>query len=333
MSESWENKNVFITGCTGFIGCWLAKELVESGARVTGLVRDVVPQSAFFQFNLNKKITIVAGKIDNFQLLKRIISEYEIDTVFHLAAQTQVEIAHQDPLSTFETNIMGTCNILEACRTSGRHIKRIVIASTDKAYGEQAKLPYTEEAPLRGIYPYDASKSCTDLIAYSYFKTYQLPVCITRCGNVYGPGDLNFKRLIPGTILSVLKNQPIIIRSDGTFKRDYLYVKDTVRAYLTLANGIENLHLSGEALNFSSGTPISVIDMTHKILDVFGKKDYPIKVLGEAQYETKDQYSSNQNAYKKLNWKPTYTIENALKETIDSFVSLPIDNEQQYKSF
>ena len=332
MSDSWGNKNVFITGCTGFIGYWLAKELVESGAKVTGLVRDVVPQSAFFQFDLNKKITIVAGKIDNLQLLKRIISEYEIDTVFHLAAQTQVEIAHQNPLSTFETNIMGTCNILEACRTSGRHIKRIVIASTDKAYGEQAKLPYTEDAPLRGIYPYDASKSCTDLIAYSYFKTYQLPVCITRCGNVYGPGDLNFKRLIPGTILSVLKNQPIIIRSDGTFKRDYLYVKDTVRAYLTLANGIDNLHLSGEALNFSSGTPISVIDMTHKILDVFGRKDYPIKVLGEAKYETKDQYSSNQNACKKLNWKPKYAIEDALKETIDSFVSLPEDKEQQYKS-
>ena len=326
MSESWENKNVFITGCTGFIGCWLAKKLVESGARVTGLVRDVVPQSAFFQFNLHKKINIVNGKIDNLQLLKRIISEYEIDTVFHLAAQTQVEIAHQNPLSTFETNIMGTCNILEACRTSGRHIKRIVIASTDKAYGEQAKLPYTENAPLQGIYPYDVSKSCTDLIAYSYFKTYQLPVCITRCGNVYGPGDLNFKRLIPGTILSVLKNQPIIIRSDGTFKRDYFYVKDTVNAYLTLANDIENLNLSGEAFNFSSGTPISVIDMTHKILDVFGRKDYPIKILGEAKYEIKDQYLSNEKAYEKLGWKPQYTIEKALKETIDSFVSLPENN-------
>lgn len=326
MSDFWKNKNVFITGCTGFIGCWLTKELVESGAKVTGLVRDVVPQSAFFQFNLNKKINIVTGKLDNLQLLKRIISEYEIDTVFHLAAQTQVEIAHQNPLSTFETNIMGTCNILEACRTSGLHIKRIVVASTDKAYGEQAKLPYTENAPLQGIYPYDASKSCTDLIAYSYFKTYQLPVCITRCGNVYGPGDLNFKRLIPGTILSVLKNQPIIIRSDGTFKRDYFYVKDTVNAYLTLANGMENLNLSGEAFNFSSGIPISVIDMTHKILDVFGKKDYPIKILGEAKYEIKDQYLSNQKAYKKLNWKPKYTIENALQETIDSFTSLPEDN-------
>jgi CDP-glucose 4,6-dehydratase len=326
MSTVWKNKNVFITGTTGFIGCWLTKELVESGAKVTGLVRDVVPQSAFFKCNLNKKINVVNGKIDNLQLLKRIISEYEIDTVFHLAAQTQVEVAHQNPLATFETNIMGTCNILEACRTNGLYVKRIIVASTDKAYGEQAKLPYTENAPLQGIYPYDVSKSCTDLIAYSYFKTYQLPVCITRCGNVYGPGDLNFKRLIPGTILSVLKNQPIIIRSDGTFKRDYFYVKDTVNAYLTLASSIENLNLSGEAFNFSSGTPISVIDMTHKILDVFGRKDYPIKILGEAKYEIKDQYLSNEKAYEKLGWKPQYTIEKALKETIDSFVSLPENN-------
>jgi CDP-glucose 4,6-dehydratase len=326
MSDVWKNKNVFITGSTGFIGCWLTKELVESGAKVTGLVRDVVPQSAFFQFNLHKKITIVNGKIDNLQLLKRIISEYEIDTVFHLAAQTQVEVAHQNPLATFETNIMGTCNILEACRTNGRYVKRIVVASTDKAYGEQAKLPYTENAPLQGIYPYDVSKSCTDLIAYSYFKTYQLPVCITRCGNVYGPGDLNYKRLIPGTILAVLKNQPIIIRSDGTFKRDYFYVKDTVNAYMTLANSIQKLNLSGEAFNFSSGIPMSVIDMTHKILDVMETKDYPIKILGEAKYEIKDQYLSNQKAYEKLGWKPKYTIEGALKETIDSLSSLPENN-------
>ena len=323
MSDAWKNRNVFITGSTGFIGCWLTKELVESGAKVTGLIRDAVPQSAFFQFNLHKKITMVNGKIDNLQLLKRVISEYEIDTVFHLAAQTQVEVAHQNPLSTFKTNIMGTCNVLEACRTNGRYIKSIVVASTDKAYGEQTQLPYTENAPLQGIYPYDVSKSCTDLIAYSYCKTYQLPVCITRCGNVYGPGDLNYKRLIPGTILSVLKNQPIIIRSDGTFKRDYFYVKDTVNAYMTLAQSIQKLNLKGEAFNFSSGIPISVIDMTHKILDVMGKKDHPIKILGEAKYEIKDQYLSSQKAYEKLGWKPQYTIENALKETIDSFVSLP----------
>jgi CDP-glucose 4,6-dehydratase len=326
MSTVWKNKNVFITGSTGFIGCWLTKELVKSGAKVTGLVRDVVPQSAFFQCNLHKKINIVNGKIDNLQLLKRIISEYEIDTVFHLAAQTQVEVAHHNPLATFETNIMGTWNILEACRTNGLHVKRIIVASTDKAYGEQVKLPYTENAPLQGIYPYDVSKSCTDLIAYSYFKTYQLPVCITRCGNVYGPGDLNFKRLIPGIILSVLKNQPIIIRSDGTFKRDYFYVKDTVNAYLTLASSIQELNLSGEAFNFSSGIPISVIDMTHKILDVLGRKDYPIKILGEAKYEIKDQYLSSEKAYKTLGWKPQYTIEKALQETIDSFVSLPENN-------
>ena len=321
MPNFWRNKNVFITGATGFIGYWLTKELVESGAKVTGLVRDVVPQSAFFQCNLDKKINIVNGKIDNLQLLKRIMSEYEIDTVFHLAAQTQVGVAYQDPLSTFETNIMGTWNILEACRTNGLYVKRIIVASTDKAYGEQANLPYTENAPLQGIYPYDVSKSCTDLIAYSYFKTYQLPVCITRCGNVYGPGDLNFQRLIPGTILAVLKNQPVIIRSDGTFKRDYFYLKDTVNAYLTLAKSIQKLNLSGEAFNFSSGTPISVIDMTHKILEVFGRKDYPIKILGEVKHEIKDQYLSNQKAYKILGWKPKYTIENALKETIDSFVS------------
>jgi CDP-glucose 4,6-dehydratase len=264
---------------------------------------------------------VVRGQIEDYFLLERVLNEYEIDTVFHLAAQTIVDIATRNPLSTFETNTKGTWNLLEACRRNQPLVKRVVVASSDKAYGTQEKLPYTEDSPLKGTHPYDVSKTCADLIAYTFFNTYQLPVCITRCGNFYGGGDLNFNRLVPGTIRSVLHNQPLIIRSDGTPKRDYIYIKDAVHGYVTLAENIGRLKLSGEAFNFSSENQCNVMDMTRRILELMGKKDYPVKILNQAKGEIKDQYLSIEKAKKILNWKPIYSLEDGLRETIEWYRS------------
>jgi CDP-glucose 4,6-dehydratase len=313
----WKNRNVLVTGCSGFLGYWLARYLVEQGARVVGLVRDNVPQSSFFRFRLNEKITAVRGALEDYFLVERTINEYEVDTVFHLAAQTIVEIANRSPLSTFEANIKGTWNVLEGCRQNRALVKRIIIASSDKAYGTQEQLPYTELSPLRGTHPYDVSKSCADLIAYTFFNTYDLPVCMTRCGNFYGGGDLNFNRIVPGTIRSVLHNEPLIIRSDGKPKRDYLYIKDAVSAYVTLAENAERLNLYGEAFNFSSENQLSVLDMTNKILTLMDKKDYPVTILNQTRGEIRDQYLSIEKARRILHWSTQYNVEDALRETID----------------
>lgn len=317
MTDFWKLKNVFVTGCSGFLGYWLTEQLLRKGANVIGLVRDFVPQLTFFRSKLDERITTIRGAVEDYFLLKRILNEYGIDAVFHLAAQSIVEVANRSPLSTFETNIRGTWNLLEACRRNHPLVKRIVIASSDKAYGAQEKLPYTEATQLRGTHPYDVSKTCTDLIAYTYFNTYSLPVAVTRCGNIYGGGDLNFNRLIPGTIKSVLHDEPIIIRSDGTPKRDYFYVKDVVNAYLTLAEDIEERNLAGEAFNFSTGCQISVLTMTNKILGLMGRKDYPVNILNQSHGEIRNQYLSIEKAKKILNWAPHYCLEDGLRETID----------------
>ncbi len=319
MDDMWCKSRVFITGCTGFIGCWLADALLQKGASVTGLVRDCVADSPFFQTELNKKINIVNGGLEDFPLLERSINEYDIDTVFHLGAQTQVGVGNRNPLSTFEANIRGTWNILEACRLNKNIVQRIIIASSDKAYGDQDTLPYTEGAPLHGSHPYDVSKSCADLISYAYYNTYGLPVCITRCGNIFGPGDLNYNRLIPGTILSVLKNEPILIRSDGKLKRDYFYVKDAVNAYITLAEHMGTQDISGEAFNFSSGEMISVLDMTSSVLDVMDRKDHPVEILNEVEGEIKDQYLSIEKARSVLAWSPACSLKDALHETVSFY--------------
>jgi CDP-glucose 4,6-dehydratase len=314
----WEEKNVFVTGCTGFLGYWLTDTLQKKGAHVVGLVRDYVPHADFFTKDLDKKVVTVTGSLEEFALLERIVNEYEIDTVFHLGAQTQVGVGNRSPLATFETNIKGTWNLLEACRVNREIVKRIVVASSDKAYGEQKQLPYTEDAPLKGSHPYDVSKSCTDLITSTYYHTYRMPVGITRCGNIFGPGDLNYNRLIPGTIKAVMLDEPIIIRSDGTLIRDYFYVKDAVNAYITLAQNLEKPNVVGGAFNFSSGDPINVLEMTKKIADIMGKPDHPITILNEAKGEIKDQYLSNEKAERILQWQPQYTLEQALKETIET---------------
>jgi CDP-glucose 4,6-dehydratase len=321
MADFWKFRNVFITGCSGFLGYWLTEHLLGEGAHVVGLVRDFVPQSSFYRYKLNQRITVIRGSVEDYPLLERILNEYEIDTVFHLAAQTIVEIANRSPLSTFETNIKGTWNLLEACRRTHPLVKRIVVASSDKAYGTQKKLPYEEDAPLKGAHPYDVSKTCAELIAAAFVATFKLPVCITRCGNFYGGGDLNFNRLVCGTIRSVVHGKPVVIRSDGTPKRDYIYIKDAVSAYRTLAEGMEDLNVFGEAFNFSAEKPISVLDVTTLLLELMDKSDHPVKILNQSRGEIKDQYLSIRKAERILNWSPHYSLEAGLRETIDWYHS------------
>lgn len=312
----WRNKSVFVTGCTGLLGSWLCKELVERGADVTGLVRDWVPRSILLEENVTSNMNVVRGEVEDFYTLERTLNEYEIEIVFHLAAQTIVEIANRNPRSTFETNIKGTWNILEACRRVPT-VKEIIVASSDKAYGEQHKLPYNETDPLQGTHPYDVSKSCADLLARAYYVTYGLPVCITRCGNFYGGGDLNFNRLVPGTIRSVLAGESPIIRSDGTFIRDYFYIKDAVFAYLHLAEKMEELDIFGEAFNFSNELQINTLELVKKITHLLRRDDLEPRILGIAKNEIKHQYLSASKAKKILNWNPKYTLDEGLKETIE----------------
>lgn len=316
MSDNfWKDRSVFVTGCTGLLGSWLTKSLVEKKANVVGLIRDSVPKSNLNWSGFNNDIVTVRGAVEDYFLLERTINEYEVDAVFHLAAQTIVTIANRNPISTFKSNIEGTWNILEACRRAPM-ISRIVVASSDKAYGDQVKLPYDENTPLEGRHPYDVSKSCADLICRAYFETYALPVCVTRCGNFYGGGDLNFNRIVPGTIRSVLNNQRPIIRSDGTFLRDYFYIKDGAEAYLHLAKNMEDKNIHGDAFNFSTEKPLTVVDIVEKVLETM-KSDLEPTILNKATNEIKDQYLSPQKARNLLNWKPLYTLEEGLKETVE----------------
>lgn len=312
----WKNTPVLVTGCTGLLGSWLCKELIKRKANVVGLVRDWVPGSVLISDGYIDRMNIVRGDVTDFQTMERVINEYEIEIVFHLAAQTIVEIANRTPLSTFESNIKGTWNILEACRRVPT-VKKIVIASSDKAYGDQPVLPYDEDMPLQGTHPYDVSKSCADLIAKTYHTTYGTPVCITRCGNFYGGGDLNFNRVVPGTIRALLNSEQPIIRSDGSYIRDYFYVEDGVHAYLHLAEKMDNENVLGEAFNFSNELQISVLEMVEKIIALMGQGNITPDVLGIAKNEIIHQSLSAEKARKMLNWAPTYTLDEGLKRTIE----------------
>ncbi len=314
-SEFWRDRPVLVTGGTGLLGGWLVQELLARGASVVGLVRDWLPQSRLFREGLDRRVALVSGAVEDFPLLERTLNEYEIETVFHLAAQTIVGIANRNPLSTFETNIRGTWNLLEACRRVPT-VQRVVLASSDKAYGTQPELPYTEDSPLQGQHPYDVSKSCADLIASTYFNTYQLPVCVTRCGNLYGGGDLNFNRLIPGTIRWLLQGDRPIIRSDGLFIRDYFYVKDAVFAYLELAEQMECPEVVGQAFNFSNESQDTVLDVVAKIRQVIGDTELEPLVLNEVKHEIPHQYLSAQRARDLLGWQPRYNLPQGLAETV-----------------
>ncbi|WP_310427802.1 GDP-mannose 4,6-dehydratase [Bacillus pumilus] len=315
MSGFWNGKNVFVTGCTGLLGSYLVKELIDQGANVTGLVRDQVPRSNLYQGSQFEKMNVVKGALEDMQTIERALGEYEIDTVFHLAAQAIVGVANRHPVSTFEANILGTWNVLEACRRQPL-IKRVIVASSDKAYGDQEQLPYDEDMPLNGKHPYDVSKSCADLISHTYYNTYGLPVCITRCGNLYGGGDLNFNRIIPQTIQLVLEGEAPEIRSDGTFIRDYFYIEDAVKAYLLLAEKMEEKGLAGEAFNFSNEIQLTVLELVDKILKAMGSELKP-RILNQGTHEIKHQYLSAEKARKLLDWKPDYSIEEGLEKTIE----------------
>jgi CDP-glucose 4,6-dehydratase len=311
----WQDRRVFVTGCTGLVGAWTVRALLDRGAHVVGLMRDQVHGSELIRGGLSERIDAVHGCVEDQPLLERAFAEYEIQTVIHLAAQTIVGIANRSPLSTFEANIKGTWCLLEAARRCGFN-PHVVVASSDKAYGEQAQLPYTEDAPLQGRHPYDASKSCADILALTYHHTYDLPVCVTRCGNFFGGGDLNWNRIVPGTIRSVLRGQRPIIRSDGTFVRDYFYVKDGAAAYLHLAECMARWpQVLGHAFNFSTQMQVTVLEMVQRILGLMNSVLLP-EVRGEASQEIKHQYLSAEKAQRMLDWRPSYSLDEALLETI-----------------
>jgi CDP-glucose 4,6-dehydratase len=311
----WDNRPTLVTGATGLLGGWLVKRLLSIGADVVCVVRDSVPQSELIRSGSIDRVKVVRGDVCDRVFLERVLGEYEIDTVMHLAAQTIVGIANRNPISTFETNIAGTWQMLEACRHSPT-VKQIVMASSDKAYGDCDTLPYLETTPLQGLHPYDVSKSCADLIAQTYGHTYNLPVAITRCGNFYGGGDLNWNRIIPGTIRSILQGKAPIIRSDGSYIRDYIYVEDGAAAYTLLAEQLAtNSSLYGQAFNFSNETQVTVLDLVTKIVNIMGDGLEPI-VQNQASNEIQHQFLNATKAKEILGWMPEFTIDRGLEKTI-----------------
>ena len=314
-AEFWTDRPTLVTGATGLVGGWLVKRLIAAGADVICLVRDSVPQSEFVRAGLAERVRTVQGDVCDQALLERTLGEYEVSTVIHLAAQTIVGIANRNPISTFESNVRGTWTILEACRRSPA-LRQIVVASSDKAYGDQETLPYDEQTPLEGRHPYDVSKSCADLIAHAYAATYDLPVAITRCGNFFGGGDLNWNRIVPGTIRSIIRGQRPIIRSNGRFVRDYFYVEDGAAVYMLLAEQLASRpELRGQAFNFANEQQITVLDLVRRILSLVGSSLEP-EVLGEATNEIQEQYLSAEKARKLLSWSPCYSLDEGLDRTV-----------------
>jgi CDP-glucose 4,6-dehydratase len=311
----WRDRPTFVTGATGLVGGWLVQRLRDARADVVCLVRDWVPQSPLLADGLSSELKIVRGDLCDQVLLERVLGEYEIDTVLHLAAQTIVGIANRNPVSTFESNIRGTWSLLEACRRSPR-VRQVVVASSDKAYGDQQTLPYDENTPLQGRHPYDVSKSCSDLLAASYANTYGLPLIITRCGNFYGGGDLNWNRIVPGTIRSILRGQQPVIRSDGSYVRDYFYVEDGAAAYMLLARELaQRPELRGQAFNFSNECHVTVLDLVRRLLELAGS-DLEPDIRNDATHEIRCQYLSAAKARAVLNWSPLFTLEEGLNRTI-----------------
>ena len=306
---------MLVTGATGLVGAWLTRRLREAGADVVCLVLDWVPQCELVRAGLIEQVKVVRGDIRDRDCLERTIGEYETDTVIHLAAQTIVGIANRNPISTFESNIQGTWNLLEACRRS-TGVRSVVIASSDKAYGHQDKLPYGEDTPLEGRHPYDVSKSCADLISQAYAASFGLPVVVTRCGNFYGGGDLNWNRIVPGTIRSVLRGERPVIRSDGEYIRDYFYVEDGAAAYMLLAEQVHvRPELTGLAFNFSNETEVTVIDLVNRVLEAMDSKLEPV-VLNQASNEIRRQYLSAERARRMLAWSPLFTLDTGIGRTI-----------------
>ncbi len=332
MSQFWKDRNVFVTGASGLLGSWMSRALADRGAHVVVLMRDVVPRSELVLSGTVDRVTQVHGDLGDYFPVLRAINEYEVETVFHLGAQTIVGTAARSPLSTFESNIRGTWHVLEACRSCAKLVKRVVVASSDKAYGSHSKLPYNEDAPLQGRFPYDASKSCADLLALSYYETYRLPVGITRCGNLFGGGDLNWSRIVPGTIRSALRGERPIIRSDGKFVRDYFYVEDAAEAYVHFAEQLDRPELHGQAFNFGNEKPVTVLEVVQKILSVIGALELEPVILNEASHEIREQYLDCAKARRLLDWRPRFSSEDGLRRTVEwyrAYLSSPSPAPQQ----
>ena len=315
-SFDWNGRRTFVTGATGIVGSWLVKRLLADGAAVVVLVRDWDPQTELVRSGDIMRTTVVNGRLEDYVTLERAINEHDIDTVFHLGAQPIVTTALRNPLPTFEANIRGTYNLLEACRVHHGLVKRVVVASSDKAYGDGPSLPYTEDMPANGRHPYDVSKSCTDLLAMTYGHTYELPVTVARCGNIYGGGDLNWSRIVPGTIRSLYQGERPIIRSNGLFTRDYIYVQDVVDAYLLLAERCGGAGVRGEAFNFSPETRVNVLEITKIIQRLMHREDLAPVILDQAHGEIRDQYLDASKAKARLGWSARHRLDAGLAETI-----------------
>ena len=311
----WKGKKVLVTGATGLVGGWLVRSLLELGADITCLCIDLDPSSELVRSGDADKVTIFPGDLKNFGDVRGALGINASEFIFHLGAQTLVEEGIQNPVRTFESNIQGTWNVLEAARVSKTPILAIVVASSDKAYGTSEILPYLENFPLHGDGPYDVSKSCTDLIAQTYGKTYALPVTIARCGNIYGGGDLNWSRIVPGTIRNILNQEVTQLRSDGTFLRDYVHVSDVISAYLTLAESMTTINLSGEAFNFSRDEPLSVIELHKSIYRVLNVKYLEPIILNSAKSEIMNQHLSSKKAKKILGWESRISLTEGLEST------------------
>jgi len=317
----WQDRSVLVTGGAGFIGSWLVKDLLARGADVAVLAQDLDPGSELVRSGDIHRVAVVLGLLEDQPALDRAINEHEVETVFHLGAQTLVGVAERSPLATLEANVRGTYNLLEACRSQGGLVKRIIVASSDKAYGTQLVLPYSEDTPLQGRHIYEVSKSCADLIAQSYHASYDLPLAVTRFGNVYGGGDLNWSRIVPGTIRSLFRGERPIIRSDGRFLRDYVFVKDVVRGYITLAERIEDEGVRGQAFNFGPESPSSVLEVVAAVQTAMGIDDLEPDICNTAVAEIRDQYLSAEKARETLGWRPQHTLEEGLREAVDWYRS------------
>jgi len=316
----WKQTNILITGASGIVGSWLVHELIKKQVNIICFIRDWNPQTQLIASGDVLKTTVVSGKLENYDDIDRAINEYQADTIFHLGAQTIVGSALRNPLACFESNIRGTYNLLEATRRYKSFVKRTIIASSDKAYGSSDILPYTEDMPLQGKGPYDVSKSCADLLSLAYAQTYNLPITVARCGNIYGPGDLNWSRIVPDTIRRLYHKQNPVLRSDGSYIRDYIYVMDVVDAYIHLAEKTDEPDIRGEAFNFSTESKITVLEITNKIIELMDCKELTPIILNEAKGEIKNQYLDSSKARKLLNWKPKYSIEEGLIQTIKWYI-------------
>lgn len=312
----WNDRSVLVTGATGLLGGWLVPALHARGARIVALVRDRSPGAMFVRDGWEERVAVVSGSLGDADLLRRTLAEYAVETVFHLAAQTIVGVAKKDPVGTLEANVRGTWNLLEAARQAGGC--QVIVASSDKAYGASTDLPYRESHPLQGEYPYDASKSCADLITHMYASTYGLATGITRCGNLFGGGDLNFSRTVPGVIAATLRGEPFRIRSDGLFVRDFLYVEDAVDGYLHLAEALAaDPALAGEAFNFSLELRLTVLDVVHNVLRLMGREELEPVIENIASSEIREQYMAADKAHRRLAWSPRYGMDDGLRRTID----------------